>query len=65
MKSSELYPYDKGKDGERKYGHKEMRAEKVLRVFSNCEHQFVPIEGKVCVADIIGKHDITLSKINR
>lgn len=50
---------------ENKYGYKKMLIEKDITLYSNCEHHFVPIIGKVHVAYIPGKHIIGLSKINR
>lgn len=48
-----------------KYGYKRMLIEKDITLYSNCEHHFVPIIGKVHVAYIPGKEVIGLSKINR
>lgn len=42
-----------------------MLVEKDITLYSNCEHHFVPIIGKVHVAYIPGKKVIGLSKINR
>jgi GTP cyclohydrolase I len=50
---------------ENKYGYQEMLVEKDITLFSNCEHHFVPIIGKVHVAYIPGEKVIGLSKINR
>lgn len=50
---------------ENKYGYKGMLVEKDITLYSNCEHHFVPIIGKVHVAYIPDKHVIGLSKINR
>ena len=50
---------------ENKYGYKEMLIEKDITLYSNCEHHFVPIVGKVHVAYIPDKQVIGLSKINR
>ncbi|MFH6936325.1 GTP cyclohydrolase I FolE [Flavobacterium sp. FlaQc-30] len=50
---------------ENKYGYKRMLIEKDITLYSNCEHHFVPIIGKVHVAYIPGKQVIGLSKINR
>lgn len=50
---------------ENKYGYKKMLIEKDITLYSNCEHHFVPIIGKVHVAYIPDKHVIGLSKINR
>jgi GTP cyclohydrolase I len=50
---------------ENKYGYKRMLVEKDITLYSNCEHHFVPIIGKVHVAYIPGKQVIGLSKINR
>src|SRR5690554_5597940 len=48
-----------------KYGYKKMLIEKNITLYSNCEHHFVPIIGKVHVAYIPDKQVIGLSKINR
>lgn len=50
---------------ENKYGYRKMLIEKDITLYSNCEHHFVPIIGKVHVAYIPDKHIIGLSKINR
>lgn len=50
---------------ENKYGYKKMLIEKDITLYSNCEHHFVPIFGKVHVAYIPDKQVIGLSKINR
>lgn len=50
---------------ENKYGYKKMLVEKNITLYSNCEHHFVPIIGKVHVAYIPDKQVIGLSKINR
>lgn len=50
---------------ENKYGYKKMLVEKDITLYSNCEHHFVPIIGKVHVAYIPGTQVIGLSKINR
>lgn len=50
---------------ENKYGYKRMLIEKDITLYSNCEHHFVPIIGKVHVAYIPDKQVIGLSKINR
>jgi len=50
---------------ENKYGYTNMLVEKDITLFSNCEHHFVPIIGKVHVAYIPDKQVIGLSKINR
>lgn len=50
---------------ENKYGYKGMLIEKDITLYSNCEHHFVPIIGKVHVAYIPDKQVIGLSKINR
>ncbi len=47
------------------YGYKEMLIEKDITLYSNCEHHFVPIIGKVHVAYIPDHQVIGLSKINR
>lgn len=48
-----------------KYGYQRMLVEKDITLYSQCEHHFVPIIGKVHVAYIPGKKVIGLSKINR
>ncbi len=50
---------------ENKYNYNEMLIEKNITLFSNCEHHFVPIIGKVHVAYISNGQVIGLSKINR
>ena len=50
---------------ENKYGYKRMLIEKDITLYSNCEHHFVPIIGKVHVAYIPDKQVIGSSKINR
>ncbi|MEX2380277.1 MAG: GTP cyclohydrolase I FolE [Vicingaceae bacterium] len=50
---------------ENKYGYKKMLIEKDITLYSNCEHHFVPIIGKVHVAYIPDRQVIGLSKINR
>lgn len=50
---------------ENKYGYKNMLIEKNITLYSNCEHHFVPIIGKVHVAYIPDRQVIGLSKINR
>jgi GTP cyclohydrolase I len=50
---------------ENKYGYKRMLIEKDITLYSNCEHHFVPIIGKVHVAYIPDQQVIGLSKINR
>jgi GTP cyclohydrolase I len=50
---------------ENKYGYKKMLIEKDITLYSNCEHHFVPIIGKVHVAYIPDQQVIGLSKINR
>lgn len=50
---------------ENKYGYKKMLIEKDITLYSNCEHHFVPIIGKVHVAYIPNEQVIGLSKINR
>lgn len=47
------------------YGYHRMLVEKDITLYSNCEHHFVPIIGKVHVAYIPGDKVIGLSKINR
>lgn len=48
-----------------KYNYNEMVVEKSITFFSNCEHHFVPIYGKVHVAYFSTGKVIGLSKINR
>lgn len=48
-----------------KYGYDRMLVERDITLYSNCEHHFVPIIGKVHVAYIPGRQVIGLSKINR
>lgn len=64
---SGLNPINKPKVSlfENKYDYHEMLIEKDITLYSNCEHHFVPIIGKVHVAYIPGKQIIGLSKINR
>jgi GTP cyclohydrolase IA len=50
---------------ENKYRYNQMLVEKDITFFSNCEHHFVPIFGKVHVAYISSGYVIGLSKINR
>src|SRR5689334_19742274 len=50
---------------ENKYKYKEMLIEKGITFFSNCEHHFVPITGKVHVAYFSSGKVIGLSKLNR
>jgi GTP cyclohydrolase IA len=50
---------------ENKYGYKQMLLVKDIRLYSTCEHHFVPIIGKVHVAYIPDQKVIGLSKINR
>lgn len=50
---------------ENKYHYKRMLVEKNITLYSNCEHHFVPIIGKVHVAYIPHDQVIGLSKINR
>jgi len=50
---------------ENSYGYHRMLVEKDITLYSNCEHHFVPIIGKVHVAYIPGEKVIGLSKINR
>lgn len=50
---------------ENKYGYSRMLVEKDITLYSNCEHHFVPIIGRVHVAYIPNKQVIGLSKINR
>jgi GTP cyclohydrolase I len=48
-----------------KYKYNKMLVEKNITMYSNCEHHFVPIIGKVHVAYISAGQVIGLSKINR
>ncbi len=48
-----------------KYKYNQMLVEKDITIYSNCEHHFVPIIGKVHVAYISSGKVIGLSKINR
>ncbi len=48
-----------------KYQYNEMLVEKDITFYSNCEHHFVPIIGKVHVAYISNGKVIGLSKLNR
>ena len=48
-----------------KYKYNQMLVEKNITLYSNCEHHFVPIIGKVHVAYISNGQVIGLSKINR
>lgn len=50
---------------ENKYGYRRMLIEKDITLYSNCEHHFVPIIGKVHVGYIPDQQVIGLSKINR
>ena len=50
---------------ENKYQYAEMLVEKDITFYSNCEHHFVPIIGKVHVAYISSGKVIGLSKLNR
>lgn len=48
-----------------KYKYNQMLVEKNITLYSNCEHHFVPIIGKVHIAYISSGKVIGLSKINR
>jgi len=50
---------------ENKYNYNEMLVEKDISFYSNCEHHFVPIIGKVQVAYKSSGYVIGLSKIHR
>ena len=50
---------------ENKYRYNQMLVEKNIQFYSNCEHHFVPIFGKVHVAYVSSGKVIGLSKINR
>lgn len=64
---SGLNPQNKPKVSmfENKYKYNQMLVEKNITLYSNCEHHFVPIIGKVHVAYISNGKVIGLSKINR
>lgn len=47
------------------YGYKNMLVEKNITLYTNCEHHFVPIIGKVHVAYLPKDFVLGLSKINR
>lgn len=50
---------------ENKYQYNQMLVEKNITFYSNCEHHFVPIMGKVHLAYISNGKVIGLSKLNR
>jgi len=50
---------------ENKYQYGEMLVEKDITFYSNCEHHFVPIWGRVHVAYVSGGKVVGLSKLNR
>ena len=50
---------------ENNYEYGEMLVERNISFYSNCEHHFVPIVGKVHVAYIANGHVIGLSKLHR
>ncbi len=50
---------------ENKYQYNQMLIEKNITFYSNCEHHFVPIYGKVHIAYISSGKVIGLSKLNR
>jgi GTP cyclohydrolase IA len=50
---------------ENRYNYSEMLVEKDITFYSNCEHHFVPIFGKVHLAYISNGQVIGLSKLNR
>ncbi|MCO6463689.1 MAG: GTP cyclohydrolase I FolE [Saprospiraceae bacterium] len=50
---------------ENKYNYNKMLVEKNITLYSNCEHHFVPIIGKVHIAYIPRQEVIGLSKLNR
>lgn len=64
---SGLSPYNKPSISlfENTYGYHKMLVEKNITLYSNCEHHFVPIIGKVHVAYIPHSKVIGLSKLNR
>ncbi|SNR37447.1 GTP cyclohydrolase I FolE [Lutibacter flavus] len=64
---SGLNPVNKPKIAlfDNKYQYNQMLVEKNIQFYSNCEHHFVPIFGKVHVAYVSSGKVIGLSKINR
>lgn len=50
---------------ENKYEYREMLVEKDITFYSNCEHHFVPIYGRVHVAYMSNGKVVGLSKLNR
>lgn len=50
---------------ENKYDYNEMLIERDIHFYSNCEHHFVPIEGKAHIVYIPKDHVVGLSKLNR
>lgn len=48
-----------------KYGYRRMLVERDITLYSNCEHHFVPIIGKVHIAYMPHDKVIGLSKLNR
>jgi len=64
---SGLNPVNKPKIAlfDNKYQYNQMLVEKNMQFYSNCEHHFVPIFGKVHVAYVSSGKVIGLSKINR
>ena len=48
-----------------KYGYNKMIIEKNINFYSNCEHHFLPIIGKVHIGYISSGHVIGLSKMHR
>jgi GTP cyclohydrolase IA len=50
---------------ENKYQYGEMLVEKDITFYSNCEHHFVPIWGRVHIAYVSGGKVVGLSKLNR
>lgn len=48
-----------------KYKYNQMLVEKNITIYSNCEHHFVPIFGKVHIAYVSSGKVIGLSKLNR
>ena len=50
---------------ENKYQYGEMLVEKDITFYSNCEHHFVPIWGRVHIGYVSGGKVVGLSKLNR
>jgi GTP cyclohydrolase I len=64
---SGLNPVNKPKIAlfDNKYKYNQMLVEKNITFYSNCEHHFVPIYGKVHIAYVSSGKVIGLSKLNR